>query len=154
MNISTYDIGFVGVQLLLFASYVFDALPLVFLDTPTFFIVGLGVFLAGMLIGFVAVLQLNVHLSPFPSPLPGAKLITNGLFKYVRHPIYTGILLSGVGFAIISTSGYRLIITFLLYVLFHFKAKYEEQQLQQAFDSYSAYKRKTGRFLPKLFNRN
>lgn len=106
----------------------------------------------GALITVVAVLQLNVHLSPFPSPLPGAKLIENGVYGFVRHPIYTGIILAFFGYALICDSGYRLLISAALFVLFYYKSVYEENRLIDVFPKYSEYKTRTGRFFPKIFS--
>ena len=112
---------------------------------------GIVIFVVGGLTTLVAVLQLNVHLSPFPSPLPGSKLIENGIYKYIRHPIYTGIILAFFGFAFISDSGFRLLISTVLFLLFYFKTIYEEKRLIEMFPDYSQYRNRSGRFFPKFW---
>lgn len=109
---------------------------------------GVAIFVLGFIITVVAVMQLNVNLSPFPSPLPGAQLIETGVYKFVRHPIYTGLILAFFGYAIISDSGYRLVVSALLFLLFYFKTRYEEKQLLGKFSNYSEYKKRAGRFFP------
>ncbi|WP_417266182.1 methyltransferase family protein [Brumimicrobium sp.] len=75
-------------------------------------------------------------------------LIENGVYKFIRHPIYTGLILSFFGFAIISDSGYRILITAVLFLLFYFKTIYEEKRLIEKFPSYLEYKSRSGRFFP------
>jgi len=98
----------------------------------------------------VALLQLNTKLSPFPSPRNNSVLIENGLFKYIRHPIYTGIILLLFGFGLFFNSFYKISVTLLLFVLFYYKTEYEEDRLSLKFSDYSAYKKKAGRFFPKF----
>lgn len=105
----------------------------------------------GALITLIAVLQLNVHLSPFPSPLPGSRLIVKGVYKFVRHPIYTGIMMGFFGFAIIADSGYKLMVAAILSILFYFKSIYEEKRMVEVFSGYLEYKQRAGRFFPRLW---
>ncbi|WP_084426757.1 methyltransferase family protein [Aequorivita capsosiphonis] len=148
MKIPFKDIVFVLLQFLLFIAFTFDIESMTILFPPILFWFGVGIFVLGFVITVVAVLQLNVNLSPFPSPLPGAKLIETGVYKFVRHPIYTGLILAFFGYSIISDSGYRLLITTLLFLLFYFKTRYEEKQLIEKFPNYSEYKKRSGRFFP------
>ena len=110
--------------------------------------IGLIISFFGGLIILLALLQLNKNLTPFPTPKNNATLLENGLYKYMRHPIYTGIILLFIGFSIYQNSLYKLSITLLLVILFHFKSNYEEQCLEQKFPDYKIYKTKTGRFFP------
>ncbi|PKP27121.1 MAG: hypothetical protein CVU03_00860 [Bacteroidetes bacterium HGW-Bacteroidetes-2] len=89
----------------------------------------------------------------FPTPKADGTLIQTGLYKYIRHPIYTSILMLFLGYSIYQNSFYKLIITLVLGVLFYFKSKYEEKQLAIKFPEYLAYKNKTGRCLPKVFSK-
>lgn len=148
MKVTKQDIGFVGIQFMLFLAFAYDVEFMGILFPVAIFWVGVFLFVSGALITVVAVMQLNMNLSPFPSPLPGAKFISNGLYKFVRHPIYTGLFLSFLGYAIISDSGYRIIISLLLLTFFYFKTQYEEMQLHLAFPEYETYKKRTNRFFP------
>jgi protein-S-isoprenylcysteine O-methyltransferase Ste14 len=112
--------------------------------------IGLLLAIVGFLIALIAVLQLNKNLSPFPTPKENAILLENGLYKFVRHPIYSGLLLLFYGYGIYVDSIYKLLISSLLLVLFYFKTNYEEKQLERKFPDYSNYKQKAGRFLPKI----
>lgn len=140
------DVQFVVVQFVLFACYAL--LPVYgWFEAPAFakwsawFFVMIGV---AQII--VAMLQLNTKLSPFPAPLESGTLITNGVFKYIRHPIYGGLLLFLAGWGLLYGSGSRLIIVLLLGVLFHYKSRYEEDLLAAKFSAYTAYHARTFRF--------
>lgn len=150
MKIPGSDIVFVLAQFALIVIYFLEIQFLKIIFPEFIFWIGLAFLIIGSFISLVAVLQLNIHLSPFPSPLPGSKLIDTGIFKFIRHPIYTGVFLGLLGFGILYDSGYKLIISLFLFLLFYFKSKYEEKQLIRVFPEYFEYARKTGRFFPKI----
>ena len=114
-------------------------------------IAGILISIFGIVIVIWAVLQLKNSLTAYPTPKDNSQLITNGLYHFVRHPIYTGILLFCFGYAMYSQSIWRLIISLSLLILFNFKAKYEEKKLTEKFSDYPLYCKTTGRFFPKLF---
>ncbi|HQV35525.1 MAG TPA: isoprenylcysteine carboxylmethyltransferase family protein [Flavobacterium sp.] len=149
MKINSKDIVLVSIQFVLFILY---TIP--FGGSLEFFswfkTIGLITSIVGFVILVLALLQLNKNLSPFPTPKNNAVLIQNGLYAWVRHPIYTGLLLLFFGYSIYQASLFKLFITFLLWVLFHFKTKYEELQLQRKFPDYTTYKKNKGRFFPKF----
>lgn len=138
-------------QGVLFVLYLFD-FKVINIEIPQFLkLVFLFVALFGILVLIVALLQLNKNLSPFPTPKTNSQLVKHGLYKFVRHPIYTGLLLLFFGYAFYSLSAYRLLIAFLLLLLFFLKSRYEEQKLIERFSNYQDYKLTTGRFFPKVF---
>ncbi len=146
---STYwkDRLFVGTQFLLMAAYI------IHVDLGYFNplkLIGLGMTVCGGMVGLMAIWQLRHSISPFPSPKLSAVLIDNGIFKWVRHPIYTGIMAMSFGYALVTGLFWKALIAVLLLILFQFKARYEEQLLQTRFEDYPSYMSKTGRFLPKL----
>lgn len=142
------DYLFVGIQLVFIILYFW--LPADLSGRITWLRKGTGILLlsAGTLIGGIAVLQLNIRLSVFPSPVRNARLITSGVFHYVRHPIYTGIFLAGMGYGLYTWSFTKLLIATMLLVFFSLKSDYEEHRLEQKFPEYTAYKNTTGKFFP------
>lgn len=152
MRLNKLDYIFVILQMFLFVSYIFNVASIdmfpeknIFIDVISILLISLGILILG-----VSMLQLNKNLSPFPSPKTNSELITVGIYRYVRHPIYTGILMSTLGYGLYMNSEYKLFITLLLFILFYYKSRYEEQQLQNKFESYRDYKKKTGRFFPRI----
>lgn len=76
------------------------------------------------------------------------ELVTSGPYRLVRHPIYSGILVAGLGTAI-AMSWVWLIAVGLAGIYFLYSATVEERYLTEQFpDSYPAYKRCTKRLLP------
>ena len=149
MNTKYKDLIFVGIQFFLFVFFIFDFTVLV--SIPDFFrTIGLSVAIIGLLIALLAILQLNKNLSPFPTPKNNSHLIQNGLYKYVRHPIYSGIIVFVFGSSVYFASVYKMSISFLLIILFYYKSKYEERLLENKFPNYSTYKVKNGLFFPKI----
>jgi protein-S-isoprenylcysteine O-methyltransferase Ste14 len=80
------------------------------------------------------------------------ELIAEGVFRLVRHPIYTGALLFYLA-AILSTLSLISGVFYLVIIAFYiFICRYEEKILAQAFgNDYLEYKKKTGMLFPKLF---
>ncbi len=146
------DLLFVCIQLLLFAGFAFAPRSLEFPLTINSYWSRLlyGLAACGGIISALSVLNLGESLSPFPTPKATGVLKQHGLYKLVRHPIYSGLLLFAYAFALATLHGPRLIIAVLLHVLFHFKARYEEGQLEKKYEHYTTYKERTGRFFPYL----
>ena len=144
------DIFFVGIQLILFVIYIFRIPKIDFTIPPFVQWIGLVLSVAGIIISLASLLTLNKNLSPFPSPKTSSELIQSGIYKYVRHPIYLGILLFTFGFSLYSENTLRLLIFLALLILFIFKATYEEKLLQDKFPGYADYKKTTVMLLPKL----
>lgn len=150
MKIKYKDLLFVSIQFILFALFTTDFdWSLGF--SHWFRILNLFFSIIGLLIVILSILQLNKNLSPFPTPKDTSVLLENGLYKFIRHPIYSGIVLMLWGYSLYKDSWYKIGITLLLLLLFHFKTQYEEQQLQNKFKNYKAYKSKTGKFFPKIY---
>lgn len=147
MTLKLKDYLFVSIQFLLFFCFIFDVnWPL----KSSICIKNTGLLIAfiGLFIGVLALLQLNKNISPFPTPKNTANLLQIGLYKYMRHPIYTGIILLLSGYSVYQNSFYKLGISILLLILFYFKSNYEELRLEQKFPDYKNYKSKTNRFFP------
>jgi protein-S-isoprenylcysteine O-methyltransferase Ste14 len=79
------------------------------------------------------------------------QLITAGPYAYVRHPLYTGILIALAGTVMISGDFGSLLGFFLAVSLFRLKALREERLLETEFGpTYSNYRAHTGGILPRI----
>ncbi|MFM2024762.1 MAG: hypothetical protein RLZZ56_775 [Actinomycetota bacterium] len=86
----------------------------------------------------------------WPKPADDAKLVTDGVFKRMRHPIYTGLLLIAYGVGIASGPVPHLFFAIALHVVLRNKSALEEKFLAEKFPEYPEYAAKTGRFFPKV----
>ena len=109
---------------------------------------GLFVQGAGLCLVVVSAFNLGKSLSPLPAPKNGGALKTDGLYQYVRHPMYTGVLLWAAGFALASGGLYPFVVFGVLCVFFSLKARKEETLLSQKNPSYKLYAQNTPRFIP------
>ena len=67
-------------------------------------IVGIVLITGGIVLAFRGVIDLGGALTPLPRPRDGAELVETGAYAYVRHPMYTGLILAGFGWAILQAS--------------------------------------------------
>ncbi|WP_221393498.1 isoprenylcysteine carboxylmethyltransferase family protein [Dyadobacter sp. NIV53] len=146
------DLIYVGIQVLLFISYLFVPAPVNVAVNQITRIVGLALLIVGTGIFLAGLFQLRKSLTPFPSVRSDGHLVTNGIYRFIRHPLYTGIIAGLFGYGLYSIHTGRLTIVVLLAVLFYFKSIYEERMLLTAYPDYKQYRLQTGRFLPKWKN--
>lgn len=107
-------------------------------------IIGLGLFVA-------AKLELGHSYSPcFDSLLP-KDLVLTGVYRWIRHPIYTGNLMLVLGIVLMSQSAWVLINWAILFHYYWRAAQSEELALSREWAGYSEYMGRSGRFLPRLF---
>jgi protein-S-isoprenylcysteine O-methyltransferase Ste14 len=145
---------FVLAQFGLFALFAFAALFIPAANTPLSFQVGSVIALIGVGIVGIAILEhMQRNAAPpsiVPTPNERAKLVTTGLYRFARHPIYSGVLLAALG-TCIAHGGILVIAVGVLFVpFFTFKSMYEESLLRAVYPDYAAYMKRTGRFFPGL----
>jgi protein-S-isoprenylcysteine O-methyltransferase Ste14 len=105
--------------------------------------------IAGGLVLVAAALNLGRSLTPLPTPAGRGTLRTGGLYRFVRHPIYTGLLALVFGGALTARSAVRLALALALLALLLWKARWEETMLRSRYPAYDDYARRTPRFLPR-----
>ncbi len=84
------------------------------------------------------------------------RLIKIGPYRYVRHPIYLGIILECIAFPIIANTPYSFLIALAICVpLVVIRARTEEKASMRRFgEKYSKYKQEVGMFFPtQIFHR-
>lgn len=103
-----------------------------------------------VLFGLIA-LAAWLAVGQFPRPKERHELITRGPFRWVRHPIYTGVLITALGACLVSGSWLALAFWLCLCVLFDLKARREEAWLAQRYSQYLEYRTRTRKFVPGVY---
>ena len=112
--------------------------------------VGWVLMIAGAVVVLIAARLLGPGLTPTPMPSDSGRLTTTGLYRFSRHPIYSGVLAIVVGIVIRSGSLVVAAVGAATAAFFWFKARWEEDRLRERYPDYDAYAAGTGRFLPRL----
>lgn len=84
-----------------------------------------------------------------PLPKAGGRLVTSGPYQWIRHPMYSAVLLGAAALAWVAPSWAWLAWAALCAVLWT-KSTLEERQLTERHPGYAAYRRRSRRFLPWL----
>ena len=103
----------------------------------------------GWAILLVSFYDLRKSLTALPMPTKRGVLQIHGLYKFVRHPMYVGVLTLSLGIAVAGGGLQKYALVLALYILFNFKARYEETLLIAKYPGYKVYIHKTGRFIPR-----
>lgn len=145
---------YVAVQFALFAALAVTLFAFPPGQIPLPRIIGLILVASALVVLTLAALEyrrINASLPNIvPTPDARAELVTSGIYSQVRHPIYTAVLLGGLGMALAHGHGIPLLVAVALILFFIIKARYEETLLSKAYPQYTAYMERTGRFLPFL----
>lgn len=108
--------------------------------------------LSGILLAIWAILAMNVtKVNVFPEVRTGSRLVTNGPYRWIRHPMYTALLLTTLALVCESFSYWRGFWWILLSADLIMKLSYEERFLGEVFDDYEAYRLRTWRLVPWIF---
>lgn len=114
-------------------------------------IVGVALCAAGIAFAIWARWHLGRNWSGTPSLKEGHELVTSGPYRYVRHPIYTGIILAFLGSALIGGTLWMFAFVFL-FITFLARVGAEERLMMQQFpDQYPEYKKRTKTLIPFVF---
>ncbi len=119
-------------------------------DTPAAWWLGLALTAAGVAISIWARVSLGANWSGVVTLKDDHELIRKGLYRWIRHPIYTGILLAMIGTAMIKGHLRGWLGFLVVWAAFYIKARREEGFLRQEFgDGFEEHARHTGMFFPK-----
>ena len=113
---------------------------------------------ASLVIVYKAAADLGKKLSPWPVPADqtngdgGGSLVDTGIYSYVRHPMYSGLVFGMAGLSMVTDSAMRLLLTVALYYVLDVKADFEEAKLIEAYgDEYVDYMCKVqGKLIPNV----
>ena len=110
---------------------------------------GMAIFVVGAILGLWA-LQHN-RLGNFniqPRIKHASQLVTSGIYKYIRHPMYSSVLLMMLGVWWSTPTGLEGLLFGLLVVVLWLKAQKEESLWLDHDETYKAYRQRTKFFIP------
>ncbi|HIB31388.1 MAG TPA: isoprenylcysteine carboxylmethyltransferase family protein [Candidatus Thioglobus sp.] len=114
------------------------------LDWLEYFLLSMAV-----IVGSIAVLNMKFNnLNIIPTLKDNHQLRTHGIYKFIRHPMYTSVLLSCLALVLSNPHWIAQLVMTVLLINLILKSNFEEKLLLKRFKSYSKYRQKTGRFLP------
>jgi protein-S-isoprenylcysteine O-methyltransferase Ste14 len=146
-----YGFGVVILAVVLIPPYC-DRRGIWVIDGDTLRYFGLFLFVAGSILRLAAVFALGHRFSGLVAIQPDHQLKTDGLYRYIRHPRYTGLLGSMIGYTLIFRSAIGLVLCALLFLLLVSRMNDEEKFLGTHFgDEYRTYCQKTRRLVPLIY---
>lgn len=89
----------------------------------------------------------NIH----PEPRVGGTLVQLGPYRWVRHPMYTAVMVCGLASAWASSVGFGWLSFLGLVAVLAVKADLEERWMREVHPGYAAYCRRTRRFIPWVY---
>jgi protein-S-isoprenylcysteine O-methyltransferase Ste14 len=115
--------------------------------------VGIGLIVAGMALRWASILTLRRYFTVNVAILSDHKLVDTGLYRLVRHPSYTGMLLSFLGLGVALGSWVSLLLTTVPTALALLnRIRIEERALADGLgEPYRAYCQRTPRLVPGFF---
>ena len=138
----------------LYTTLQFVLLGLIFF-TPPFLpesIAGQVVLAISVLFGLWAVWAFrHTRINVFPYLRKGARLVRTGPYRYVRHPMYTAVLLFILAYWIDRPNVFYSIYLGALLLVMVLKIRFEEIQLKARFDQYEAQFYNTYRIVPCIY---
>jgi protein-S-isoprenylcysteine O-methyltransferase Ste14 len=110
---------------------------------------GLAVCALGVAVRLSALRALGEFFSAYVTLQPNHRLVRDGIYKYIRHPLYLSLLLIPTGIALIFASGLAVPILILAVIFVFDRIKKEDHLLSQHFGlEFDDYRRNTQKLVP------
>lgn len=137
------------VGMILFADILVNGLVL----DARFVIAGMVMFILGTAVRVMGHINLGKQFTIAVKIVSGHKLMTSGIHKYMRHPMYTGLFLMLIGSCTALHSIWGVVAALVLFVPAGiYRVKVEEETLTKQFGKqYTEYMKRTKSFVPWVF---
>ncbi len=125
----------------------------VYFNTLIPYLVRLVLFLCSLI--FALLLIFLSHRTLFNKNKPSDTLITNGILKYVRNPLYLGVLLIYIAFLFYSISLISIAAFIVIFLIYNRMVNYEERILENLFgEDYLEYRNSVSKWIPNPFKKS
>jgi protein-S-isoprenylcysteine O-methyltransferase Ste14 len=126
--------------------------PRVLTTLPAQSLVGLALFVIGFTILLLGQITLGRFYSSTLVIRKDHELITHGVYRLVRHPMYLGVILAAIGLPVSASSLTGFLIMLALVPVFLIRIRMEERLLMEEFgDAYRAYQAATSKLIPFVY---
>jgi len=112
---------------------------------------GFALMALGLALSIAAAFNLGGNLTPLPHPKDDASFVFSGPYRVVRHPMYGGVILLALGWAVHVEGGLTLAYAASTILFFDIKTRREERWLMQRFPEYAAYRTRVRKLIPFIY---
>lgn len=101
----------------------------------------------------IAFINLRSSVTVFPEPRDNVPFITNGIYAYIRHPMYLGVLLFAAGIGLVKWTLPAALVWCALLVDLSVKYRYEDRLLAARWPEAALYQATVGALVPTFWRR-
>lgn len=112
---------------------------------------GAGITAVGAWFTLWGLVSLGSAITPYPVPRDDTGVQRQGAYRYMRHPMYAGLMLGSAGWAIWWVSVLGLLFVPVAALFFDRKASYEEVWMRKKDKTYADYQREVKKFIPGVY---
>lgn len=128
------------------------ALLLFYSEKANFNGIGIAFIIFGLFLLFAAIIYMPAkNYSVHPNPTKFGQLVARGPYRYIRHPMYTSVILICLGLVINHFDLLRYFILLVLILTLITKLNFEEKLLKSKYPEYDSYKMNTKKLIPFLW---
>ena len=127
-------------QVLCFFAIGFAAFRSPELSNEAMVVAGSAMTVYGVWLSFAGARALGERLTPYPEPLDEVTLMTRGVYRHARHPIYGGVIVSFLGISLLAGDTLAIGLSLGLIPYFWLKSTSEEQRLAARYPEYDRYR--------------
>lgn len=115
-------------------------------------VIGIALFIIGLIIMIVGQATLWQNYSPTVVIREDHQLITHGIYRFTRNPIYLGTLMAFTGLPVYAASLYGFLTMLVMIPIFLNRIRFEEKLLLEKFpDAFQKYKETTKKLIPFIY---
>ncbi len=107
--------------------------------------------LSALILILKGLIDLGKNLTPLPYPIENGELVQTGIYRIVRHPLYSGLIFAALGWTIFQISLSHFIATAILLIFFDIKSSREETWLIEKYPDYSDYRQQVKKLIPGIY---